>query len=92
MAAFPTVILGFIAGLWLAPFLENYLVSVFLLLLLVPFVILLVSFSWNYLPVFIKNKVPEGYVPLILIPFIILTAFIYSIIVYFNLRFRNAHN
>ena len=76
MAAFPTVILGFIAGLWLAPFLENYLVSVFLLLLLVPFVILLVSFSLNYLPVFIKNKVPEGYVPLILIPFIILIAFI----------------
>ena len=36
MEALPTVILGFLAGLWLAPFIEKNLTFVFLLLLLVP--------------------------------------------------------
>ena len=36
MAALPTVILGFLAGLWLAPFIESYLSAVFSILLLLP--------------------------------------------------------
>ncbi len=36
MAALPTVILGFLAGLWFAPFLEENLAGVFALLLVMP--------------------------------------------------------
>ncbi|MDH5218641.1 MAG: phosphate ABC transporter permease, partial [Gammaproteobacteria bacterium] len=36
MEALPTVILGFLAGLWLAPFLEAYLPAVFALLIILP--------------------------------------------------------
>jgi phosphate transport system permease protein len=36
MQALPTVVLGFLAGLWLAPFVENHLAGVFLTLILLP--------------------------------------------------------
>ena len=40
MEALPTVILGFFAGLFLAPYLENHLPGIFSLLLLMPVAIL----------------------------------------------------
>ena len=42
MAALPTVILGFLAGLWFAPFLEENLAGVFSLMLFLPVGLLLV--------------------------------------------------
>ena len=36
MEALPTVILGFLAGLWLAPFIETHLPAVFLLMIALP--------------------------------------------------------
>jgi phosphate transport system permease protein len=44
MAALPTVILGFLAGLWLAPFIENHLPAIFSILVLVPLVMLVVGY------------------------------------------------
>jgi phosphate transport system permease protein len=60
MAALPSVILGFLAGLWLAPFLENHLPSIFCILIIVPLVMLIVGFSWSQLPIAIRSRVPEG--------------------------------
>lgn len=37
MEALPTVILGFLAGLWLAPYVETHLAGVFALLIILPF-------------------------------------------------------
>jgi len=37
MEALPTVILGFLAGLWLAPYVETHLAGVFTLLIILPF-------------------------------------------------------
>lgn len=45
MEAMPTVILGFFAGLFLAPYLEAHLPGIFSLLLLTPIGILLAGFS-----------------------------------------------
>lgn len=45
MAALPTVILGFLAGLWLAPFMEEHLPGIFSLLVIVPTSVLLMSFG-----------------------------------------------
>ena len=36
MEALPTVILGFLAGLWLAPIVEDKLISIFLMIILLP--------------------------------------------------------
>src|SRR5690606_22122930 len=73
MEALPTVILGFLAGLWLAPFIENHLPSVFSLLILMPIMMLLVGFSWSRLPLKLRTLVPEGWEAAILVLPILLT-------------------
>lgn len=76
MEALPTVILGFLAGLWLAPFMESHLPGVFSLLLLTPLAILLISFIWFHLPKQIRALLPEGWQAAVLIPVILLVAWI----------------
>ncbi|GGU48949.1 phosphate ABC transporter permease [Pseudomonas laurentiana] len=74
MEAMPTVILGFFAGLFLAPYLEGHLPGVFSLLLLTPIGILVAGFTWSRLPESIRLRVPDGWESAILIPVILLTA------------------
>ncbi len=68
MQALPTVILGFLAGLWLAPTIETNLPGIFSLLIVTPFVILLVGYAWSQIP---REKrsvlLPEGWAPVLLI-------------------------
>jgi phosphate transport system permease protein len=75
MEALPTVILGFLAGLWLAPLMEAYLPAIFLLFLFLPLSTLLAAFAWHNLPRDLKIKIPETMAPLILIPVIILASY-----------------
>ncbi|BDY03652.1 ABC transporter permease subunit [Ferrimonas sp. YFM] len=56
MEALPTVILGFLAGLWLAPLVEDNLPGIFMLLFSLPVSILLAAFAWNMLPREIQNS------------------------------------
>lgn len=72
MEAMPTVILGFFAGLFLAPYLEGHLPGIFSLLILTPIAILLVGFGWARLPDSIRLRVPDGWESAILIPVILL--------------------
>ncbi len=73
MEALPTVILGFLAGLWLAPFLENHLPAVFSILFFLPISMLAVGLLWSRLPSAIRSTVPEGWEAAILIVPILLT-------------------
>ncbi|MDU9392706.1 ABC transporter permease subunit [Pseudomonas sp. zfem002] len=73
MEAMPTVILGFFAGLFLAPYLEGHLPGVFSLMLLLPLGILVAGFSWSRLPESIRLRVPDGWEAAILIPVILVT-------------------
>lgn len=72
MAALPTVILGFLAGLWLAPIIEGALPGVILLLILLPMGMLLTALLWNYLPERGKSWLPEGWHAILLIPVLLL--------------------
>ena len=72
MEALPTVILGFFAGLFLAPFLENHLPGTFSLLLLTPIGVLLASWAWSRLPERLRLSVPDGWEAVLLIPVILL--------------------
>ncbi|WP_462380429.1 ABC transporter permease subunit [Pseudomonas sp. Marseille-QA0892] len=72
MEALPTVILGFFAGLFLAPYLEGHLPGVFSLLLLTPIGVLLFAFAWSRLPERIRLAVPDGWEAALLIPIILL--------------------
>ncbi|MFC5694449.1 ABC transporter permease subunit [Pseudomonas sp. GCM10022186] len=74
MEALPTVILGFFAGLFLAPYVEGHLPGIFSLLLLTPIGILLAGFIWSRLPESIRLRVPDGWEAAILIPVVGFTA------------------
>ncbi len=50
MASLPSVILGFLAGLWLAPLLESHLLGTLLLLPAVPTVVIAAAWAWQYAP------------------------------------------
>lgn len=67
MQALPTVILGFLAGLWLAPVVEDNLPGIFSLLLVTPLIILLCGFLWVQIPLEKRNRVPDGWAPVLLI-------------------------
>ena len=68
MAALPTVILGFLAGLWFAPWVEEHLIDLLLMLLLVPPGLLLFAWGWHRFFAARESLVPEGWEPLLLIP------------------------
>jgi phosphate transport system permease protein len=76
MGALPTVILGFLAGLWLAPFVEKHLTGIFTLLMFVPLGVMIFAYYWQYMPKKILNKIPDGWDPLILIPVIIFSSWL----------------
>jgi phosphate transport system permease protein len=71
MQALPTVVLGFLAGLWLAPFVEANLPGVFLTLLLLPLSIPLAGYGWARLPGRVRFLVPAGWEAALLIPLVI---------------------
>jgi phosphate transport system permease protein len=68
MEALPTVILGFLAGLWLAPFLESHLPGVAVLIFMMPVGVLVFSYAWHRLPKKIRTLVPDEWQALLLIP------------------------
>lgn len=71
MEALPTVILGFLAGLWLAPLIEDHLPGIVVLLMLLPISILSTAFAWSKMPETWKHRLPETYQELMLLPVII---------------------
>lgn len=72
MEALPTVILGFLAGLWLAPLVEENLPGMILLLILLPSTVLLTAVLWHMLPAAAKQTLPEEYKELFLVPILCL--------------------
>ena len=70
MEALPTVILGFFAGLFLAPFMETHLPGVFAVLLIIPLGIVTFAFAWAQLPDRVRDLVPDGWHVVILIPLV----------------------
>ena len=74
MEALPTVILGFLAGLWFAPFVEQNMPGLFLCLPLLPLSVIAAAYGWNGLPDRWRHKVPEGWEAALLLPVIIAMA------------------
>ncbi len=72
MAALPTVILGFLAGLWLAPLIETHLIGVLTATALMPLAWFVTSFGWSRLPLDVRRRVPGGWEALLLVPVVVL--------------------
>ena len=73
--ALPTVILGFLAGLWLAPYMEAHLAGFFAIILLVPIGILLFGYLWSRLPEPVRLLVPTSKRAVLMLPVIVILAF-----------------
>ena len=71
MEALPTVILGFLAGLWLAPIVEKQLPFIMMSVFLVPLAIVLFAYVHHKLPSRLRYWLNEEYSSLFLIPLII---------------------
>lgn len=76
MEALPTVILGFLAGLWLAPIVESQLPGIVLLLITLPASVLVAAMIWSNLPKSISDKISEGVLPLVLLPILVVTGYL----------------
>ncbi|MBI1864322.1 MAG: ABC transporter permease subunit, partial [Nitrospirae bacterium] len=72
MAALPSVVLGFIAGLWLAPMMEKVVPGLFLIPVVVPVLVLLALALWRLLPVPVRTRIRPGYEVVLLVPVVIL--------------------
>lgn len=70
MEALPTVILGFLAGLWLAPVVESNLTGIISILLILPPGILLFAILWQSLPKQVHYRIPDGFQAALLMPVI----------------------
>jgi len=68
MAALPSVVLGFLAGLWLAPMVERVVPGIFLMPLVLPPCILLALLGWRRLPAGLRGRVKPGTEALLLVP------------------------
>jgi phosphate transport system permease protein len=60
MAALPSVVLGFLAGLWLAPRLEQAMPALLLMGVFLPAAVLLAGSLWSLLPRRFRHAVPTG--------------------------------
>ncbi len=47
MAAIPSVVIGFLAGIWLAPLIDKSILTVFTSVVIVPFMLLITIFFWK---------------------------------------------
>jgi phosphate transport system permease protein len=71
MAALPTVILGFLAGLWLAPMLERIFPAMVAMMVVVPACVAVTAILWQYIPAAIIRRLRPGMETFVLIPIII---------------------
>ncbi len=71
MAGLPSVVLGFFAGLWLAPVVAQHLPGVVVAAFVVPGMVLLAAWVWRRLPGAIKDRLPKGWEALWLLPVVV---------------------
>lgn len=74
MASMPSVVLGFLAALWLAPVLETRVPSVLLMLALVPLFAFLFGWLWSLLPVKYRVYIKPGYEWIVFLPLLMMAA------------------
>lgn len=72
MAALPSVVLGFLAGLWMAPLVEKIVPALAIMPIALTVLTLISVFLWNYIPKSIRVKFKSGTEFFFLIPVFIL--------------------
>ncbi len=76
MAALPSVVLGFLAGLWLAPMIERVVPGLFLLPVVLTVCILAAFAAWRCLPTTFRGHFKTGTEVFLLLPVVVLGAWV----------------
>lgn len=76
MASLPSVVLGFLAALWLAPLIENRVPSILLVAISIPVSATLLGVIWGRLPIAQRNRLPKGTEYLLIAPVILTFAWV----------------
>ena len=71
MAALPSVVLGFLAGLWLAPVIERVVPGLFLAPAVLLVAILVALLAWQLVPLWIRARLRSGTEILLLVPVVV---------------------
>jgi phosphate transport system permease protein len=71
MAALPSVVLGFLAGLWLAPVIEPIVPGIFLAPVVLLVAILAALLVWQLVPLSIRGRLRSGTEMLLLVPVVV---------------------
>jgi phosphate transport system permease protein len=72
MAALPTVIIGFLAGLWLSPLIESHLFGVLATFFIMPLAVVVASWLWALMPQVLRDRIPLGSEILLIVPLVCL--------------------
>jgi phosphate transport system permease protein len=76
MASLPSVILGFLAALWLAPLLETQVPSFLLMLMGIPLSSLIIGKLWSALPLPYRHWIKPGYEFIAMLPVLIVIGYL----------------
>jgi phosphate transport system permease protein len=71
MASIPSVVLGFLAALWLAPIVENRVPTVLVFVTIAPLAAMLIGYVWTRLPPEIRVYCKPGYEFLVFLPMLV---------------------
>jgi len=77
MAAVPSVVIGFLAGLWLAPLVDKAIVPFFVAVAVIPLVVVMAIFLWQkFGSTRLSKRMAKGYEFLFLIPALLLGVYV----------------
>jgi phosphate transport system permease protein len=76
MAALPSVVIGFLAGLWLAPLLERHVLSVAAIFGFAPLLVIMAVSAWHHMPNRYRSRIPHGMELMLIIPLVALAVFL----------------
>lgn len=76
MASLPSVVLGFMAALWLAPLVDTHVPSFLLLVTGVPLFTFFFGWGWLKLPKQVRLKIPAGLEFLLIAPFLLIVCYV----------------
>ena len=75
MASLPSVVLGFLGALWLAPLIEHRTPSLALMVLVIPVACFLIGWWWSRLPIPVRRRIPPGKEFLVFAPVLFILGF-----------------
>jgi phosphate transport system permease protein len=76
MASLPSVVLGFLAALWLAPMIEDRVPSILLMLVAVPLSAALLGYFWGRMPQTVRNRIRPGSEWMVILPVVLIVGYI----------------